>query len=238
MKYLNLIAIFAIAVGSANVAWAHGFLITAPGGKLTLTSEDPTAGGLPLYKVQSLLGPATFKSADHPGYDVQSGISIGTSIGFNVLGPLWYSNGGAPVLSPAGVDLDIVPQDILVPGSLTVAGDSGFQPGFLIGEYDGSSLGDFEHQLNYSLSVPSGVPVGAYALALQLTGIDSLGQPYVSSDPFVAVFNNGLPVNTLPAVAGQLYAAAVAVPEPSSIVLALVGGMALAYFARRRREVR
>jgi hypothetical protein len=236
MKHLHLIVVFAIAVSSANFAWAHGFLITAPGGKLTLTSEDPTAGGLPLYKVQSLLGPSTFKSADHPGYDVQSGITIGTSIGFNVLGPLWYSTGGgAPLHSPAGVDMDIVPQDILVPGAVVVTGDSGIQPGFLIGQYDGLSLGAFEHQLNYSLSVPTGVPIGAYAVALQLTGVDALGQPLTSSDPFVAVFNNGLPVNTLPAVAGQLYAAAIAVPEPSSIVLALLGMTAMACYGRRLR---
>jgi len=232
MKKILIALLFVLSVGPVTVARGHGFLVSTNNGKLTLISEDSNAGGLPLYTVQSMLGPANFKSADHPGYDVQGGITAGASISFDVLGPLWYSTGGAPVPSP--VDMSIVPQDILVPGSVTVTGSSGFQTGFLIGEYDGANLGAFEHQLNYSIAVPGSVPIGAYAVALQLTGMDSGGSPYTPSDPFVAVFNNGLSVGSLPAVSAQLYGVAV-VPEPSSIVLAVVAGMAL-LFARRRSK--
>ncbi len=236
MNRFSIVAAVALAAVSANLAFGHGFRLTTDNGKLVLTSEDPTAGGLPIYKVQSLLGPATFKSADHPGYEVQSGIGSGALISFDVLGPLWYSTGGEPVPSP--VDMLVTPQDIFVPGSVTVTGDSGFQTGFLIGEYDGSSLGAFEHQLSYAISVPAGVPLGAYALAMQLTGFDALGQPYTPSDPFVAVFNNGMPVGNLPAVAALLYTAAIPVPEPSSIVLAALATLGVTVIGRRARRNR
>ncbi len=237
MNKFTLAALVAVTAASANVAHGHGFLISNDNGKLVLTSEDPAAGGLPIYTVQALLGTATYKSTDHPGFDVQSGIGGGASITFDVLGPLWYTVGsGSPIPSP--VDMNISPQDISVPGSVTVTGGSGFQPGFLIGEFDGTNLGTYEHQLYYEWDVPSGVPIGTYAVAMELTGIDSSGHPFTPSDPFVAVFNNGLPVGNLPIIAGQLYAAAITVPEPSSVILALLAGIGLAVHGLRSLRLR
>ncbi len=227
--------VLATVLAAAAPAWGHGFLIVNDAGKLVMFSEDPNAGGEPIYTVQSLLGPANFKSADHPGFDIQSGIASGASISFDVLGPLWFDNNvDPPMPSPAGVDLLIEPQDIFVPGSVTVSGTSGFQPGFLIGDYDGSSLGTYEHQLYYSFQVDPAVPLGAYAVAMQLTGFDAQGQPFTPSDPFVTVFNNGLPVGILPAMAGDLFAAATNVPEPSAIVLAGLATIGLLATGRRR----
>jgi hypothetical protein len=232
MRKVTLALLLLLVAASADRALAHGFRISVDGGKLNLVSEDPTAGGLPIYKVQSLLGPANYKSSDHPGFDPQSGFSNGDQVSFNVLGPLLYSTGsGDPIPSP--VDMEISPQDILIPGSVTVTGSSGFQTGFLIGEYSGGSLSEFEHQLYYSISVPGSVPIGAYAITLQLTGVNSLGQPFTPSDPFVAFFNNGLSVGSLPGVAQTLYNAAV--PEPSSVVLLSLAGLGLVAFRLRRQ---
>ncbi len=231
MKKLILALLLVLAATSAPQVHAHGFRVSVIGNKLELASDDPTAGGLSIYKVQSLLGPATFKSSDHPGFEAQSGFSSGAEVSFNVLGPLLYSTGvGDPVASP--VDMLISPQDFLIPGSVTVTGTSGFQTGFLVGEYAGGSLGEFEHQLSYAINVPGGVPIGVYALSMQLTGVDALGQPYLASDPFVAVFNNGMPVQSLPGIAEDLYN--VAVPEPSSVVLFALAGLGLVAFRRSR----
>ena len=200
MKRLSL-AMYLLAVTLvASHAWGHGFRIDIDNSnKLVLHSDDPNAGPRSIYQVQSLLGPSAFRSNDHPGYDVDSfngpsGFSGGESIGFDVLGPLWYSNGGVPVHSATGVDMVITPQDFSILGSVTVSGSSQFQNGFLIGEYDGFSLGAYEHQLNYEIDVTGGVPVGAYAVAMRLTGANAANQSYLPSDPFVAVFNNGLSV--------------------------------------------
>ncbi len=197
-----------------------------------LESEDPTAGGLAIYKTQSLFGPATSRSNDHPGFEAVGGLVTGNSVGFNVLGPLWYAGPTPPTLSP--VPLTITPQDGAIVGSVQVDGGTGFQSGFLVGVFDGTSLGDFEHQLNYSFDAPGGVPVGAYAVALQLTGTGQAG-PFIPSAPFVAVFNNQMSLNDFNATAPALYAAAIAgVPEPSSLVLGALGCLGAVGFALRR----
>ncbi len=241
MKRQLLTAFVMMALAGASNAFGHGFRIDIDANnKIVLHTDDPNAGSRSIYEVQTLLGPSAFRSTDHPGYDVDtlngdSGVTIGASFGFNVLGPLWYSNGGAPVPSPVGKNMVITPQDFTIPGSVTVTGTSGFQNGFLIGAYDGSTLGVYEHQFNYEIDVPGGVPVGAYALSMELTGTNNVGVPYVASDPFVIVFNNGYLISAFPALADQLYTAALPVPEPSTMVLAAIAGVGLIGFARRRR---
>ncbi len=240
MKRLLSFSVFAMLLAATAPAWGHGFRIVNDSGKLVLFSDDPNAGGDPIYTVTMMLGGGNFIAESHPGFDVQSGITSGSSISFNVLGPLWFeTDGGTPMPSPTGVDMLIEPQDILVPGSTTVTGTSGFQAGFLIGDYDGSELGTIEHQLYYSIAAQPSVPVGAFAITMQLTGFDSQGQAFTPSDPFVAVFNNGISMGNLPAVAGDLYAAAIGVPEPSSIVLASLSACGLfACWYRRRKPPR
>ena len=237
-SFLSLATILTV-IASAESAFAHGFNITVDAnGKLQMTSVDPTAGGNLIYKVQSMLGPATSKSHDHPGYDAVSGFSEGDSIYFDSLGPLWYSPGsGATQHSPVGVDMVIIPQDA-IPGSVTVTGTSGIQPGFLVGEYLDGAPGAYEHQLDYTIDVPTGVPIGAYAITLQLRGTYENDQPFLPSDAFVVVFNNGLNLTSFNTVAGELYTTAIGVPEPSSILLATTAACGLAWFARRKRRSR
>ena len=129
-----------------QAAHGHGFRIDIDANnKLVLHSDDPTVGTGLIYKAPSLLGPATSRSQDHPGYDVDtfngpSGFSNGESIGFDATGPLWYSDGGTTIPSPEGVNMVITPQDLGTPGSVTVTGTSEIQGGFLIGVYDGFAL--------------------------------------------------------------------------------------------------
>lgn len=218
MRRFSLLACLMIFVGTAGNALGHGFRIDIDGNnKLVLHSDDPTAGMGSIYRVPTLLGPANSRSNDHPGYDVDSfngpsGFSGGESISFDALGPLWYSNGGTPVHSPAGVNMVITPQDLGTPGSVTVTGVSGFQSGFLIGTYDGSSLGTYEHQLYYQIDVPGGVPLGAFGLKLHLTGTNAASQPFTPSKPLVAVFNNGLDAATFAATATRIAARELAIP--------------------------
>ena len=203
------------AVGNAL---GHGFRISIDANnKLAIRSDDPTVGMGLIYKAPALLGPAHSRSQDHPGYDVNtlngpSGFSGGESIGFDAMGALWYSDGNATVPSPTGVNLVITPQDLATPGSVTVTGTSESQPGFLIGVYDGSALGAYEHQLNYQIDVPGGVPVGAYSLGLRLTGTNAASQPFAPSERFAAIFNNGLDSTTFASVATSLAAHALEIP--------------------------
>ena len=239
MNRFSIFVLSLIWLACAETALGHGFKVSIdPQGKLQLESEDPTAGGNLIYKVQALLGPSTSKSHDHPGFEAISGFAEGDSVYFDSLGPLWYSPGsGATQHSPAGVNMTIIPQDA-IPGLVTITGTSGNQAGFLVGQYSSGALGAYDHQLYYSIDVPTGVPIGAYAITLQLRGTHENGQQLVPSDAFVAVFNNGLNLTSFNTVAGELYTAAIGVPEPSSILLATTAACGLAWFARRKRRSR
>lgn len=219
MIRLRLFSCFvAFCLAAAGSARGHGFRIDIDANnKLVLHSDDPTANGGLIYKVPSFLGPPTSRSQDHPGYDVDtldgpSGFSGGESIGFDAMGSLWYSDGNATTPSPDGVNMVITPQDLSTPGSVTVTGTSEFQPGFLIGVYQDLALGAYEHQLNYQIDVPGGVPVGAYSLGLRLTGTSAASQPFTPSERFAAIFNNGLDSATFAAVATSLAAHALEIP--------------------------
>ena len=243
LRSVFFVALAAALFSTAKLS-AHGFVVTLDANKkLVLTSEDPTAGGRPLYKQDSLLGPIASRSHDHPGFDIgpgQAGITSGSKFTFDSLGPLWFADSsGAPQLAPGGITMLVSSQDPAITDDVEIRGASGFQRGFTVGEYDGVSLGAFEHQLNYELDVPidpafpNGVPVGAYAIALRLIGENGAGQPFRPSDPFVVVFNNKLPISTFPAIANNLFAAAV--PEPGTLALALVGFGVAFVGARCRR---
>ncbi len=238
------VVLIALAAG-APPALGHGFLVSIDGNNaLQLTSEDGTAGGLLMYKVQTLnpAGVSAVKSTDHPGFEAASGFLGNEQVYFEVLGPLWFSSGGAPTEAATGVSLELMPQDLTVPGSTTVDGTTGPQSGFLIGEYKvyegggAATLGAYEHQLNYEIDASPSVPIGAFAFAMRLIGINSVGQPFIPSTPFVAVFNNGLSLTTLNTISPQLFS--VAVPEPSGWALAAVGAVGLLAFARRSQGSR
>jgi Dockerin type I domain len=218
MRRLVLIPFLLVCLGVADRAVGHGFRIDIDGdNKLVLHSDDPTANGGLIYKVPALLGPPNSRSNDEPGYDVDdlngpSGFSGGESIGFDAMGPLWYSDGNMTTPSPDGVDIVITAQDLSVTEPVTVTGISGLQSGFLIGVYDGAALGAYEHQLNYQIDVPGGVPVGAYSLGLRLTGTNAASQPFTPSERFAAIFNNGLDATTFATVADSLAAHALEIP--------------------------
>ena len=225
---------------------AHGFHIALDASrKLQLSSDDPSAGARLLYTQDALLGPIYSRSHDHPGFDVdpgQLGITPGSRFTFNSVGPLWFANASAgPQPAETGVTMLIRSQDPAISSDLEIRRNSRFQVGFLIGAFDGTAIGTFEHQLEYELDVPidpafpDGLPVGAYAISLQLTGMDGAGQPFVPSDPFVIVFNNKLPIGILPGIANQLYAV-IAVPEPSAFALACAALGAVVWAAGRRRQ--
>jgi hypothetical protein len=235
-RLFTMLTLLAVSAWAERAA-AHGFPITVDGSnKLQVTTEDPTAGSQLVYKVQTLIGNSVSRATDHPGYEGASGFGTGDQVFFDVLGPLWFSSGGAPVQAAAGVTLSIVPQDGTIPGSVLASGSTGALSGFLIGEYDGTALGAYEHQLFYELDDAAGIPAGAYAIALRLRGTNAALEPYVPSDPLVAVFNIGLSIPTLNAIGPSLFSAAVPVPEPSTAALAAVAGMALMAAASGRRR--
>jgi hypothetical protein len=185
--------------------------------------------------------------SDHPGFDVDTtngpnGFAGGESIYFSTVGSVWYTDGSsapAPTATGAnGVTLTISSQETPA-SSVTVTGNSSSQPGPLIGVWDGTALGAFEHQLQYNFSQTPALLAGAYGFELRLTGFNAANEPFFSSDPFVVVFNNGLTVTAgsngpFAIAALQLYGAITAVPEPSALMLTFLGIVAAIPFWRRR----
>lgn len=167
---------------------------------------------------------------DEPGFDSENGtFQPGDELGFNVLQSLWYWNGSALATPTTTTDLMILGSG---PNMTTVTPSSGVLSGFVLGS--AGVDGVIHEHVDFELNPYNTADVGAYGLVLELTSPNG----YLSSDPFLIVFNNGL--SEVPfenGVDAIRVAAGVPVPEPGSLVLALLGavGLAGAGWSRRRK---
>lgn len=164
-------------------------------------------------------------STDDPGYDSEPGtFANGTIVNYMALGALKFWNGSSWSSSwvPAGVQ-------VRVDGNLgeetfwNAGGLSGALSG-LIGQ--AGSGGNVHEHLDMSVLGTNRSEIGAYMISLKLWSDSTALQ---ASDPYHIVLNRGLDDEAFEA-------AVMAVPEPSTYAMLLLGLAAVGYSAKRRRE--
>lgn len=235
-----LLLVLALA-GSTQVAHGDGFALSLSGNTLVGTSNGfPANGNARLFNsaFEDILGSW---ETDHGG----AGTTLfGTNkqLAFDVLGPLWYSTGGVAVPAAVGVSLAMADQQAGFFGpSITLDANSTITAGYPIS-------GNTSHEFIFTLDGAASHE-GVYGIAYSVRGNPVSGAPPVSGDPYVPTlllvatwmtpnFNPGEdpldPESPLQLAQVAIFNAASTVPEPSSIVLAALGAMALVFFRWRR----
>ena len=223
------------------------------GGQIVTGGFDD--GTLEFVPTQTVFGysfgddPADPFFTQDPGFNAEagSGLTAGATMAFDILGPttgsvlpfnLNYWNGTGPVTWGSVPSGEVLNYSL---GSHTVNAGSGtgFIAGFNLQVL--TSLGAMHQHLGASLwgsdgnSVPAGpgdwgtgdgieAAPGIYALALQLRDGSQ-----ANSNPIYIVYDNGIGDT-------QLAAAMASVPEPSSLVLLLIGAAFGSQMLRRRKR--
>lgn len=170
---------------------------------------------------------------DDPGFASEAAEGLGVNpfdnIDYNILGPLEYHDGSGFAAVPTGASILIEDNPN---GGLTVdASTAGPISGTgLIGQADAG--GDVHTHIDFTLQPNTlGAPeYGAYALLMELT-TDATG--IGNSDSFYVVFNFGLDEVTFE---GAVEDFANKIPEPTTLVVAAMGGLVL--LSRRRLQRR
>jgi hypothetical protein len=233
-KYLFLAIVLA---GWTQVAHGHGFSLSLSSNTLVGTSGDyPGNGNARLFNEQFLEILGEWKT-EHGG----AGTSLfGTNkeLAFDVLGPLWYSTGGAAVPAPINVSLEMKDQQGVFAGpSITLDANSTVTAGYPIS-------GNTSHEFIFTLD-GAALHEGVYGIAYSVRGNPVGGNPYVPTQLLVATwmtpnFDPGEdplnPESPLQMAQAAIFTAATAVPEPSSIVLSAICAGAMAGVAVRRRR--
>jgi hypothetical protein len=232
VKYLFLIIALA---GSMQAAHGHGFSLSLSGNTLVGTSGDfPGNGNSRLFN-DSLLDILGEWKSNHGG----AGSNLfGTNkeLAFDVLGPLWYSTGGVAVPAAVGVSLQMADAQVGFTGpSITLDANSTITAGYPIS-------GNTSHEFVFTLD-GAALHEGVYGIAYSVRGNPVGGNPYVPTQLLVATwmtpgFDPGQdplnPESPLQLAQVAIFNAATVVPEPSSIVLAVLGAVALGFFRWRR----
>lgn len=160
-----------------------------------------------------------------PGFVAASGtFQSGEQLWYQAIGTLGFWSGTSWGVAPDNVSLKLA--DAL--GSDTLITATGVtNPLGVIDAADSS--GGIHRHLDFSISDPN--PVGSYLATLQLTSRDASGNlpsPYLDSDPFHIVFNQGLSTSAF-----EASITALTVPEPETYAMFLAGLALMGYMARR-----
>lgn len=163
-----------------------------------------------------------------PGFVAASGTFLsGEQLWYQAIGKLDFWNGTRWVAAPDNISLKL--EDAL--GSDTLITAAGvINPLGVIDAADNS--GGIHRHLDFSVSDSN--PAGSYLATLQLSSRDASGNlpsPYLDSDPFHIVFNQGLSASAF-----EASTIALTVPEPETYAMFLAGLALMGYTARRRRR--
>lgn len=246
MRLWNLmVALLSLALtGISSTAWGHGFSIstvsTATGNKLVGVNNGTPTGRDDLF-ADSWSSSVNRYTATHGGIGVIGGFTGTPNLNIEMLGLLWYSDGSSAVPTRMGLPA----QDIEVDG---ISFNGVNQIGNVNIDGNGPDLstmavtGLSTHSIGWVLT-PNPVPDGSYGFAYRVIGSRMIGtetEQLIASDPLVVVLSTpgfgGTNATIVNQARDAIYAAATAVPEPSSIALALLatGGAAIAM--RRARN--
>jgi hypothetical protein len=225
----------------APLAWGHGFSLSLSGNNLSASSNSfPANGNQYLFgeAFDDVLGELV---TDH-GAAGASLFGTGKSLTFEVLGPLWFSNGNGSPATPARDGLSLVVEGSRpgFPGLIEIDGASTHVAGFAI---SGNTSHEFLSTLTDDPSLPfAAADNGVYGIMYRVIGSPVGGAPYVPTPWLVSTwmtpgFNPGndplSPTSPLSIAQRAIYTAAVAVPEPSTIALAAAAMIGMVMLRRR-----
>lgn len=240
MKIRNLLFVLA-AIAAPTSALAHGlhqslFVNQAGNFQSTATAysgfvidpvgQDDSVFEPGTYTVNAIVTNSLQYTAAFAAVDPPNGIAIGSTWGFDLVGPLmfWDPIAGfvdAPVTATivrSGLGFDVDKDSTFVAGGNLAAG----------GGYSGT-LG-FHNST--SVNLPVGSPAGLYAVGFQVRSTGAT--PYGTSNVFYAIGTNGL--SEADFNRGIEDFAAIGVPEPSSVVLMVLGSVSLVTMGWRKRR--
>jgi len=197
--------------------------ITTDGTSLSVTPADH--GGELFFVYPGHFGEAVDPAnvSIMPGFSGE-GFNEDDLIGFNVRQELLYWDGAAMAIPPEQQYLTIE-HPAVHSLDVNIDGTTGFQEGFDFIEVDAD--GDIHQHLHFVLhgpGEPDGLVPGAYGLWLELTS-----PQYETSNDFIILLNYGLEHEAFEA--GVHYIGEYVIPEPGSLMLLAVAGLAIA--ARR-----
>lgn len=195
---------------------------------LLINSRLATSGGSYLGPLNGRVFQGTFPSAgfnSNPGFDSAAGLlQPGEAIRFDFVREVLYWNGTALTTSPRSMTVSLgSTRSTLSPTDI-----SG-KPGFEIA--GGDAQGAF-HQHPF-FSIGSGAPTGLYGVVLTLgpAGTSTFG----TSEPFLMAFSRDASALNPQAGLDAMAATLVAVPEPSTLGLAVAGAAGVFVWRIRRR---
>lgn len=152
-------------------------------------------------------------TTDNPGFDSAAGfLQPGETIRFDFVREVLYWNGTTLTQSPRSMTVAIGSSQATLSPT-----DFGGKAGFEIA--GGDAIGAFHQHLFFSIG--SGAPAGLYGVVLTLgpAGTSTFG----TSEPFLMAFRRNAAALNPQAGLDAMAATLVAVPEPSSLGLSLVG---------------
>ncbi len=218
---------------AAQAVWGHGFNILLDANQLTSSSATFVRE----------LDPPPLNSMTHGFFNKVDGqFDSSDTFRFDIVSPLFYSNGSGAELAASGVSVTGYSLASLsdIPTSSQVMSDATGAPS---GLFVGSVLST--HGMEWVLSDTA--PHGVYGFAYQISGY-AAGDFQAPYDPVTVVLgmhtdafdgdpNMALAQQQVLEAAAQ-FATASAVPEPASWLLGFISALALAGLAWRRRRAK
>jgi hypothetical protein len=188
--YVSSLIILCNGLTLAGVCRGHGFEIHLDNGQIAIEIDpDATLIDLgPLTFVDDLTnvgGGQSFATNGAVGMRDGSGFGAEDTFRFDLVGRLWFSDGGPTVAAPTQ---QLTVQDETATLAAHLDGKSNGAAGFAISAAD-------SHELSWTITDPSAAPPvpGVFGWSYVVRGADGDGQSYQSSAPvFVALHTEGL----------------------------------------------